>query len=168
MSPSSFPIPRIETIAQKNLVGDHLTMCLSANKTFQLWQRFMPRRNNIAHAASSDLFSLQIYSPPFSIHTFTMETLFEKWAAREVSQIEGIPEGMDTMLLPSGLYAVFPYKGTPAHFEPFFRYMFQTWMPSSGYEVDDRPHFEILGEKYKLNDPDSEEEIWVPIRLKNK
>jgi AraC family transcriptional regulator len=37
-------------------------------------------------------------------------------------------------------------------------------LPASGYELDDRPHFEILGERYKNNDPDSEEELWFPVR----
>jgi AraC family transcriptional regulator len=37
---------------------------------------------------------------------------------------------------------------------------------SKEYELDDRPHFEILGDKYKNNDPNSEEEIWIPIKLK--
>jgi len=32
--------------------------------------------------------------------------------------------------------------------------------------LDDRPHFEVLGDKYKNADPDSEEEIWIPIRTK--
>lgn len=32
------------------------------------------------------------------------------------------------------------------------------------YEIDFRPHFEILGEKYKNNDPGSEEEVWIPVR----
>ena len=34
----------------------------------------------------------------------------------------------------------------------------------SEYEFDNRPQFEILGEKYKNNAPDSEEEIWIPIK----
>lgn len=45
-----------------------------------------------------------------------------------------------------------------------FGYIFGTWLPNSGYIMDDRPHFEILGAKYKNNDPESEEEIWIPIK----
>jgi AraC family transcriptional regulator len=33
-------------------------------------------------------------------------------------------------------------------------------------EIYDRSHFEIMGEKYKLNDPNSEEEVWIPIKMK--
>jgi AraC family transcriptional regulator len=43
-----------------------------------------------------------------------------------------------------------------------------TWLPSSDYVLDNRPHFEILGEKYKINDPESEEKIWIPVRKKQK
>jgi AraC family transcriptional regulator len=32
--------------------------------------------------------------------------------------------------------------------------------------LDNRPHFEILGEKYKQGSPDSEEEIWIPVKEK--
>ncbi|MCB0855813.1 MAG: GyrI-like domain-containing protein, partial [Bacteroidetes bacterium] len=49
-----------------------------------------------------------------------------------------------------------------------FQYIFFECLPKSDYLLDNRPHFEVLGEKAKLNDPNSEEEIWVPIRLKDK
>jgi AraC family transcriptional regulator len=39
-------------------------------------------------------------------------------------------------------------------------------LPNSAYALDDRAHFEVLGEKYKNNDPSSEEEIWIPIKVK--
>lgn len=34
------------------------------------------------------------------------------------------------------------------------------------YELDEREHYELLGEKYKNNYPASEEEIYLPIRKK--
>lgn len=67
--------------------------------------------------------------------------------------------------MPSGLYVVFPYKGLNT--DPrIFQYIYGTWLPASDFAIDDRPHFEILGAKYKNNDPDSEEDICIPIRLK--
>jgi len=32
--------------------------------------------------------------------------------------------------------------------------------------VHPQAHFELLGEKYKNNHPDSEEEVWIPIKEK--
>jgi AraC family transcriptional regulator len=41
-----------------------------------------------------------------------------------------------------------------------------TWLPGSDFVLDTRPHFEVLGDQYKNNDTTSEEEIWIPIKLK--
>jgi AraC family transcriptional regulator len=72
---------------------------------------------------------------------------------------------METYTLPGGLYAVFFYKGLNTD-TSIFEYIHRTWLPNSNYLLDNRPHFEILGEKYKNADPNSEEEIWIPIKLK--
>ena len=72
---------------------------------------------------------------------------------------------METFLLEGGLYAVFIHRGSSTDTSTF-HYIFSTWLPKSNYILDSRPHFEVLGEKYKNGDPDSEEEIWIPIKLK--
>ncbi|MEI6184536.1 MAG: GyrI-like domain-containing protein, partial [Bacteroidota bacterium] len=90
----------------------------------------------------------------------------EKWEAMEVNNFDTIPNEMETYLLKGGLYAVFDYKGLSTD-TTIFKYIYGTWLPNSNdYILDDRPHFEILGDKYKNNDPNSEEEIWIPIKLK--
>ena len=83
----------------------------------------------------------------------------------EVTVLDHLPAGMKSFLLEGGLYAVFDYKGSSAD-PSIFQNIFSQWIPSSPYRVDDRPHFEVLGAKYKNNDPESEEEIWIPIRTK--
>jgi AraC family transcriptional regulator len=154
--------PRIEIIAKKKLVGYHLSMSLADNRTYELWSRFMPRRKEIVNVVSEDLISMQVYEEAFSPHAG-----FQKWAVAEVTDFENVPEGMDTFVLPAGMYAVFFYKGTPAGFGKTFEFIFRTWLPDSGYELDERPHFEVLGPRYKNNDPESEEEIWLPVKPQN-
>lgn len=73
---------------------------------------------------------------------------------------------MNTFILRGGLYAVFIHKGDASKAAQTFQYIFGTWLPNSAYVLDDRPHFEILGEKYKRDSPDSEEEVWIPIKKK--
>ena len=158
--------PQIITIPDKKLVGRRLNMSLSGNRTTELWQSFMPLRKEIRNKLNADLFSIQIYDPNLDFRDFTPETEFDKWAAIEVSEYEEIPEGMETLDIPGGLYAVFDYRGAPDNFAPMFHSIFGEWIPASDYEVDKRPHFDVLGEKYKGNAPDSEEEIWVPVKLK--
>ena len=155
--------PRIKQLTQKKLIGIKLSMSLANNKTSELWRLFMSRRKEIQNHLSSDLFSIRVYTHPSDLINFSKE--HEKWAAVEVSDFNSIPLGMNTFILESGSYAVFDYKGssTDSH---IYQYIYGTWLPASIYELDSKPHFEILGEKYKNNDPDSEEEIWIPIKLK--
>jgi len=81
-----------------------------------------------------------------------------------VSDIDFIPDGMQELIVEEGLYAVFNHVGDAVKARETFGYIFGVWLPNSEYEFDNRPQFEILGEKYKNNAPDSEEEIWIPIK----
>ena len=154
--------PRIETLQEKKLVGKRVMMSLANNTTAELWRSFMPRHGEITNKLTSDFISMSIYRPAHFVE-FKPTNEFEKWAAVEVEGFENVPADMDTFILPGGLYAVFDYKGKSSD-SSIFRYIFTTWLPGSQFELDARPHFEILGEKYKNNDPESEEEIWVPVR----
>jgi len=158
--------PRIETLTEKKLLGKRLTMTLANNQTFRLWQSFMPRRKEIRNNLNADLISMQVYPKSFDFTFANLNIEFEKWAAIEVSDFDQVPDEMETFILEGGPYAVFDYKGS-SNDPQIFQYIFGTWLPNSIYTIDNRPHFEILGEKYKNNDPTSEEEIWVPIRQRN-
>ena len=153
----------IKTISEKKLVGISLQMSLAENKTFSLWQSFMPIRKDITNSLNTDLISMQVYDRPMEIGN--MVQTFNKWAAVEVSDFNNIPEGMKPFNIDGGLYAVFCYRGLSTDVS-IFHYIFGQWLPNSNYVLDHRPHFEVLGAKYKNNDPNSEEEIWVPIKNK--
>ena len=157
--------PEIKTLAEKKLIGMRTEMSFAENKTSELWRDFMPRRKEITNNLSTDLFSIQMYNSSFNFNEFDLHKTFEKYAAIEVSDFNTIPDGMESFTLRNGLYAVFYYKGLNTDTQ-IFRYIFGTWLPNSIYDLDNRPHFEILGEKYKNNDPNSEEEIWIPIKQK--
>ena len=156
--------PRIETISEKKLVGKRLTMSLADNKTGDLWKSFIPRVKEITNTLTSDFTSLAVYRSTYFVD-FSPINEFEKWATIEVSGFENILNDLETFKLTGGLYAVFDYKGS-SNDPSIFQYIFGTWLPNSDYLLDDRPHFEVLGEKYKNADPNSEEEIWIPIRQK--
>ncbi|MGZ3950716.1 MAG: GyrI-like domain-containing protein, partial [Flavisolibacter sp.] len=149
---------------EKKLVGKKLRMSLQANKTQELWRSFMPERMKIKNRISSDLYSIRIYES--LIEPSNMAQPFDKWAAAEVKDFVDVPEGMESFVLNGGLYAVFDYQGLNTD-NRIFIYIFSDWLPNSEYELDNRPQFEVLGEKYKNNDPDSQEEIWIPVKLKN-
>ena len=158
--------PRIELLAEKKLVGKRLNMTLSNDRTFELWHSFMPHRKEIKNSISNDLFCLQVYDIRILILKISIRRLNSiKWAAIEVTNFNDIPDNMETYTLKGGLYAVFIHKGAPSSFPKTFQFIFNEWLPKSDYELDNREHFDLMGDKYKNNDPESEEEIWVPIRL---
>lgn len=157
---------RNEVTPEMKIVGKRHTMSLVNNTTSELFRSFMLQRNEIANRANTELLCVNNY-PEGYYSAFNPSTSFEKWAAAEVTSFDVVPEGMETAVIPSGLYAVFLFKGTPANAGPFFQHIFMNWFPASGYELDLRPHFDVLGSKYKNNDPESEEEIWIPVRMKN-
>jgi AraC family transcriptional regulator len=140
-----------------------MKMSLAENRTPALWQRVMPRLKEIGNRENGDKISMQIYREPLRLDDFNQE--FEKWAAVEVSDFENVPAEMETFTLRGGLYAVFDYKGSSLE-NRIFIYIFTEWLPASAYALDDRPHFEVLGALYKNAEPESEEEIWIPIKPK--
>lgn len=158
------PTSRIIALKEKKLLGQSLKMSLINNRTAQLWGQFAPRVREIQNRSTEDKISMQVY-PPLYYEQFNPATEFEKWATVEVNDYDQVPEGMKTFILEGGLYAVFDYKGSSAD-PSIFQYIFSQWIPQSNYSLDNRPHFEVLGAKYKNNDPDSEEEIWIPIKIK--
>ena len=156
---------RTENLVEKKLIGKRIRTSFSNNRTFELWNTFMPKRKEIKNIIGTELYSIQIYEPLF-FDNFDPKKEFEKWATMEVTDFNTVPDGMETFILQSGLYAVFLYRGAASAAAPVFQYILGTWLPNSEYTLDDRPHFEILGEKYKNEDPTSEEEIWIPIKPK--
>jgi AraC family transcriptional regulator len=155
--------PKIVSIPVKKLIGYSIEMSLLDNQTQTIWQLFMPRLKEIKNAVSADLFSLQNY-PDDYFTNFTPETIFTKWAAVEVKNFENIPEGFEKLEIPSGKYAVFLHKGNTEMFAKTAQYIYTEWLPNSGFQLDNKPHFEVLGDNYLGHEnPESEEEVWIPI-----
>jgi AraC family transcriptional regulator len=159
---------RVESVPSKILIGMSLRMSTAHDRSPQLWRSFMPNRRNIEHTISENVYSVQEFDqlPDFSINV--SEELYTNWALKEVSIIESIPDGMTSFRLDAGLYAVFLHKGTPADLPATAKLIFQTWLPASGYRVENRPFFQVLTPAYKPGDPASQEEMYIPIALNDK
>lgn len=127
----------------------------------------MPRRKEIRNNIDSKLFSVEVYDPLF-FNNFEPEKVFEKWAAIEVTDFDTVPNEMEPLIFPCGDYAVFLHKGYSSEGEKTYNYIFMNWLPHSTYMLDNRPHFAVMGEKYKRDDSSSEEEIWIPVNSKRK
>lgn len=152
---------RFEELPDSRFCGVSDFMSFSENATPALWSEFMPRRSELS-AADHNLYSIEIYPDDF-FHSFDPTRKFEKFAAVRVGEDATFPDGMNELVCPSGKYAVFLHRGTPAEGARTYGYIFNEWLPSSGLKLDNRPHFAVMGDKYVHDDPHSEEEIWIPI-----
>ncbi len=158
--------PRIELRSETKLIGNRLRMSITANRTKELWQNFMPKRTEIKSSIDSKFYSIEVYDDTGYFENFNPNKEYEKWAAIEVKDFHFVPKGMETIKIPKGLYAVFLYKGKASDGFEIYQYIYGEWIPNSDYAIDNRPHFALMGEKYKNEDPNSEEELWIPIKKK--
>lgn len=157
--------PVIKTLPPKKLLGMKIKTSLSDYGAPLLWQQFMPRLKEIENGIGTKKYSIQIYDKILNYSEFNPELEFTYWAATKVSDLDSIPNGMETLNLSGGKYAAFIHKGTMNTFQKTLHYIHANWLPNSGFELDHRPHFEVLDERYLgPNHPDSEEEVWIPIK----
>ena len=154
--------PKIEILAEKKLVGTHHKINFLQFNVAPIWQEFRPRLKEINNCASRHLISMSVYEDGY-FKNFNPAVYFEKWAAIQVLNFDNTPVGMKEFTLTGGLYAIFHYKGLHTN-KKIYEYIFQDWLPRSGYQLDNRPHFEVLGDQYKNNDAESEEDIFIPIK----
>ncbi|WP_227009012.1 GyrI-like domain-containing protein [Christiangramia fulva] len=160
-------MPKIQHITAKKLVGIKIATSLADDKTSLLWKRFMNLKDAIQNEVNTDLFSVQVYGENFISGDFDTNSVFEKWAAIEVNNFDFIPKGLQKLIIPEGDYAVFTHKGTAQQFAETSKFIFEDWLPNSDYQLEARPHFEVLGKDYKgPEDPKSEEKIWIPVKKK--
>ncbi|MEZ4945949.1 MAG: GyrI-like domain-containing protein [Cyclobacteriaceae bacterium] len=156
--------PRIETITPKTLVGLQIRMNLANNKTSELWRTFLQRKEEIHHRTNTDRYSIQVFDSPQHMNTFTPLTEFDKWAAVEVNDATRMPQGMKSITIEAGQYAVFIHHGAAHTFQKTFDHIFGVWLPASGYQFDHRPQFEIMKADYNPFDDNAQEEVWIPIK----
>ncbi|MDX5319817.1 MAG: GyrI-like domain-containing protein, partial [Bacteroidota bacterium] len=160
-----FMFLRIETHQEVHLAGFHCMMSLLRNQTSKLWQQLMPLRQELSGKPSPKLYSLEIY-PSHYFTAFDPDTCFLKWACVPIQPGKNLDDEIKEMILQEGLYAVFLHQGPASAGEKTYRYIHETWLPESAYTLDERPHMSIMDERYKGEDENSEEEIWIPIKHK--
>jgi AraC family transcriptional regulator len=159
-------LPRFESIGEVVLAGKRSRRSLSRDTTRELWKAFMPELGQIATRTGSDLYSVAVYGGLDFFTQFDPHREFDSWAAVPIKRETTLPEGLETLTVPPGLYAVFHYKGRPSQIRGTYQDIFGNWLPRSGYVLENRPHMAVMGAGYKGEHPDSEEFLWIPVGKK--
>lgn len=155
--------PRIEQINEFLIIGEKTETSIQNDNTFHLWNQFIPKIKTIPNRKGDYFVSMQLYDPDF-FHIFTPDRKYEKWAAVEVHDLHPAHSHFHQFTIPGGFYAVFTRDGSLESRQVFY-HMYTVWLKNSCYELDNRPHFEILDKDYKVNE-NEKEEVFIPIRKK--
>jgi AraC family transcriptional regulator len=154
--------PVIRNFDEIKLSGMSLEMSFANDRTAELWRTFMTLLQS--KNARPLLYNIQLYPQDF-FRGVDVGRSFQKWACVEAAQ--EVPTALSTvckeLIIPSGLYACFHYRGSSQRAAEVFSYILGEWIPQSNYRVEYRPFYELLGENYAANDDRSEEEIRIPI-----
>jgi len=152
--------PVIVQLPGFSLTGISAEMSLYNNLTPDLWGHFRRAQKQHFTADPDFFYSVNVYPNGYFEH-FNPTILFTKYAGVAAEYAANTDLPWEKFELSGGLYAVFRHKGPDTS---IFQYIYSQWLPQSGYELDNRPHFEKLPSNYIPGHPESTEEIYIPIR----
>ncbi|MBL6445604.1 GyrI-like domain-containing protein [Fulvivirga sp. 29W222] len=157
--------PEFVMTTPKKLVGMCTITSLTNNNIPELWLNFISRIKEIGNIRNSGKYGIHSYDNESKVEDYSEHFTFKKWAAVEVSHYEDIPPGLDRYTMQPGKYARFIHKGGIKGFQMSIDYVYGTWLPASGYQLDTRDDFEHYGERfYGPENPESEIDMYIPIK----
>lgn len=158
---------KIVTTKKIQLAGISIETSIMEKRTRDIWKQFRTLQKDIPNQITDKSYSVEVYPAGVDMKFLNEKTRFEKWAAVAVSSTEDLPDGVKSLTINESLYANFLHRGTLDTFPETMHEFYSIWLPESEYEIDDRPHFEVMDERYKgPADPSSIEEIYVPVKKK--
>jgi predicted transcriptional regulator YdeE/DNA-binding transcriptional MerR regulator len=89
---------------------------------------------------------------------------FEYVAGFPVSQVGDVPAGFVVRQVPEYTYAVFAHRGDLAGLGKTYEYIYEVWLPQSGYQLAAKIDFEYYDQDFKDFVPESVFYIYVPIQ----
>lgn len=128
----------------------------------QLWETFIARMHEIDEIAVPNC-SLGICLRD-SIREDGDETRFTFLAARVVKNFDILPPDMVSYEIPKTLVAVFTHKGSLETLSETYDYIYEQWLPESGYQLADGDELEWYDARYDYDSEDSEMDIHIPVR----
>jgi AraC family transcriptional regulator len=135
----------------------------STGEFAKTWDRFMKLNVDIPGRTSlTEWIGLEFYTEDFWQN--------HKWfymVCVETKNLDAIPLPLVAKHLPACTYAVFTVRGGLKKLGEGFHYVYETWLPNSGYQVAYPFDFEFYQDgRFKGDEEESEIDIYIPIALK--
>jgi predicted transcriptional regulator YdeE/DNA-binding transcriptional MerR regulator len=153
--------PKIKTYPSFTLVGLRYFGRNENQEISQLWEQFNQKmrliggiKNETGEVAIGLCITPEFLSPDGS---------FEYVAGLPVSKVEDVPQGFVVREVPEYTYAVFAHTGDLEGLGKTYEYIYETWLPQSGYQLAAKLDFEYYDDDFKNFSSDSIFYIYVPI-----
>ncbi len=121
----------------------------------QLWGQLFARMGEIQHIAEQGI------SYGLMDNYDEATSGWDYIAAFSVDADSNTPEGMVKMAIPAAQYAVFTC--TMPTIQQTYDFIYQQWLPQSGYAHAPAPEFERYGMAFNPDDPNSPFEVYIPL-----
>jgi AraC family transcriptional regulator len=126
-----------------------------------LWDRFMEQMDRIKNRVSHACFGLVEDVPETVARSHKDELVYV--ACVEVSDLDAVPPGMTTRVIPAGRHAVFVHKGKLEGLQKTMDFIYGKWISTCGLKVRNAPHIEIYDHRFCTGSDESEFDILVPV-----
>lgn len=124
----------------------------------QMWGVFNQQAEKIRNAVHDGAYGVCLMQPDLP------EGAFEYVACFKVEKVEDVPEGMVVREVPAQQYAVFTHAGPLEKLSDTYNYIYQVWLPKSGYQAAGNFDFEYYNEEFNNFSPDSRFYIYMPVK----
>ncbi|MFO7895469.1 MAG: GyrI-like domain-containing protein [Candidatus Cloacimonadales bacterium] len=147
------------------VVGMKIRTTIEKNEIPQLWERFIARMPELQEVAVPDC-SLGICL--YEGDDFEAGAPFSYLAGVVVKDDSVLPEGMIFHEIPATEVAVFTHTGSVENLAETYEYIYEEWLPQSGYAIAEADELEWYDSRFKYDDPQSQMDIHVPIKAAEK
>ena len=158
------PQPRFTSEKAFRIVGIERYTGTGRSAIQEAWRELDRRAAEVQHQRSPEVrCGFEDYSRDFKITPGEFPK-FYYLAGVEVEELRDIPADMVGREVPAANYAVFTHRGPMTGVAELFRYVYDVWLPSSGYTLD--PGVQADFERYteRVTDPANiSSTIYVPI-----
>jgi AraC family transcriptional regulator len=120
------------------------------------WQRFLPHFGNVPGQLNRKAYGVK--------YNFDDLDNFDYLCGVEVADFTRVPQGWTNLRVPEQRYAVFTHSGHVSTIRRTWSAVWNAWLPTSGHDVADAPHFELYDETFNSQTGMGGLELWVPIR----
>jgi len=156
-------IPRFVTTKDIELVGTLTTTTMQNLQFTKYWEEFFPAYEITPHKKNDKFYGTMFMDQDTP---FTMDTPINYLVGVPAKVIPDAKAPWTKHTIKGGTYVVFTHRGPVENIMETYMYIYNTWLPGSGYAERFGDQFEYYDERFKDQSPDSVVEIWVPVQKK--